>query len=68
MYCSGQRNGENATVAQLVEYDLAKVGVAGSNPVYRSHSFTVRKQVLDNDQIEDDYLTPVFLDHGKRHI
>ena len=26
----------NATVAQLVEYDLAKVGVAGSNPVYRS--------------------------------
>ena len=36
MYCSGQRNGENATVAQLVEYDLAKVGVAGSNPVCRS--------------------------------
>ena len=31
-----QRNGENATVAQLVEYDLAKVGVAGSNPVCRS--------------------------------
>ena len=27
----------NATVAQLVEYDLAKVGVAGSNPVCRSH-------------------------------
>ena len=26
----------NATVAQLVEYDLAKVGVAGSNPVCRS--------------------------------
>ena len=26
----------NATVAQLVEYDLAKVGVAGSSPVYRS--------------------------------
>ena len=25
-----------AIVAQLVEYDLAKVGVAGSNPVYRS--------------------------------
>lgn len=36
MYCSGQRNGENATVAQLVEYDLAKVGVAGSSPVCRS--------------------------------
>ncbi len=25
-----------ATVAQLVEYDLAKVGVAGSSPVCRS--------------------------------
>ena len=25
-----------AVVAQLVEYDLAKVGVAGSSPVYRS--------------------------------
>ena len=36
MYCSGQRNGENATVAQLVEYDLAKVGVAGPSPVFRS--------------------------------
>ena len=27
---------ENAKVAQLVEHDLAKVGVAGSNPVFRS--------------------------------
>ena len=26
-----------ATVAQLVEYDLAKVGVAGSSPVCRSY-------------------------------
>ncbi len=26
----------DATVAQLVEYDLAKVGVAGSSPVCRS--------------------------------
>ena len=26
----------NAKVAQLVEHDLAKVGVAGSNPVFRS--------------------------------
>ena len=25
-----------AEIAQLVEHDLAKVGVAGSNPVYRS--------------------------------
>ena len=27
---------KNAEVAQLVEHDLAKVGVAGSNPVFRS--------------------------------
>ena len=27
-----------AKVAQLVEHDLAKVGVAGSNPVFRSKS------------------------------
>jgi hypothetical protein len=29
----------NAKVAQLVEHDLAKVGVAGSNPVFRSITF-----------------------------
>jgi hypothetical protein len=29
-----------AKVAQLVEHDLAKVGVAGSNPVFRSTFFT----------------------------
>ncbi len=28
--------GDNADVAQLVEHNLAKVGVAGSNPVVRS--------------------------------
>ncbi len=27
---------KNAKVAQLVEHDLAKVGVAGPNPVFRS--------------------------------
>ena len=27
----------DARVAQLVEHDLAKVGVAGSSPVSRSH-------------------------------
>ena len=33
------RSTENhARVAQLVEHDLAKVGVAGSNPVSRSRS------------------------------
>ena len=31
-----QQNKINAIVAQLVEYNLAKVGVAGSSPVYRS--------------------------------
>ena len=29
---------KNAKVAQLVEHDLAKVGVAGPNPVFRSKS------------------------------
>ena len=27
---------KNAEIAQLVEHDLAKVGVAGSSPVFRS--------------------------------
>ena len=31
--------GANAKVAQLVEHDLAKVGVAGSSPVFRSLYF-----------------------------
>ena len=35
-YCSDVEQLTYATVAQLVEYDLAKVGVAGSNPVCRS--------------------------------
>ncbi len=30
------RTNVKAKVAQLVEHDLAKVGVAGSNPVFRS--------------------------------
>ena len=34
-----------ATVAQLVEYDLAKVGVAGSSPVCRS--FVLSLRILD---------------------
>ena len=32
-----QNTKEYARVAQLVEHDLAKVGVAGSSPVSRSH-------------------------------
>ena len=31
-----------AKIAQLVERDLAKVEVAGSNPVFRSKSFNTR--------------------------
>ena len=31
---------DNARVAQLVEYNLAKVGVAGSSPVSRSFLFS----------------------------
>ena len=30
------RESENAKIAQLVEHDLAMVGVAGSSPVFRS--------------------------------
>ena len=29
----------DAKIAQLVEHDLAKVGVAGSSPVFRSKKF-----------------------------
>ncbi len=29
-------NKQNAKIAQLVEHNLAKVGVAGSSPVFRS--------------------------------
>lgn len=34
----------NAKIAQLVEHDLAKVGVAGSSPVFRS---TLKRQLRD---------------------
>ena len=34
-----------AEVAHLVEHDLAKVGVAGSSPVFRSESFHQLKLV-----------------------
>ncbi len=39
-------NDPNAKIAQLVEHNLAKVGVAGSSPVFRSKPFTFlyRKQ------------------------
>ncbi len=35
----------NAEIAQLVEHNLAKVGVAGSSPVFRSHF--EQKRVLE---------------------
>ncbi len=34
----------NAKIAQLVEHDLAKVGVAGSSPVFRSSSLDYSMQ------------------------
>ena len=34
-----------AKIAQLVEHDLAKVGVAGSSPVFRSTSYTLNEDV-----------------------
>ena len=34
----------NAKVAQLVEHDLAKVGVASSNLVFRSNPFSAKKK------------------------
>ena len=34
----------NAKVAQLVEHDLAKVGVASSNLVFRSNPFFYKKK------------------------
>ena len=38
----------NAKVAQLVEHDLAKVGVAGSNPVFRSTLKVIGEKNEDN--------------------
>ena len=41
--------GLNAEIAQLVEHNLAKVGVAGPSPVFRSIYWT--KKSLDEDLI-----------------
>jgi hypothetical protein len=54
-------------VAQLVEHDLAKVGVAGSSPVFRSESIRgfssvalkfgrQRRELGDSLTIDDDLL------------
>ena len=37
------KNENNAAIAQLVEHNLAKVGVAGSSPVCRSTLSKLRK-------------------------
>ena len=38
-----------AEVAHLVEHDLAKVGVAGSSPVFRSNPLALREDFLSQD-------------------
>ena len=44
-----KKNKKYARVAQLVEYDLAKVGVAGSSPVSRSQEY--KKGVSEMDTL-----------------
>ena len=39
----------SAEIAQLVEHDLAKVGVAGSSPVFRSLLFLFLKKNNTNE-------------------
>ena len=42
-----------AEIAQLVEHDLAKVGVAGSSPVFRSHeNYCFSSHILDAAMVE----------------
>ncbi len=42
----------NAKVAQLVEHDLAKVGVASSNLVFRSKHFQYQEDVYKINPID----------------
>ncbi len=37
----------NAKIAQLVEHNLAKVGVAGSSPVFRSKDLKKNVRVVE---------------------
>ena len=39
---------KNAEIAQLVEHNLAKVGVAGPSPVFRSHVETKEVKNVDS--------------------
>ena len=41
----GSLKEDNAEVAQLVEHNLAKVGVAGSSPVFRSRKKSLARMV-----------------------
>ncbi len=51
-----------AKIAQLVEHDLAKVGVAGSSPVFRS--FIIRmKKVEGREVYPDGYREVPFFAH-----
>ena len=38
---------QNAEIAQLVEHNLAKVGVASSSLVFRSHLWNIEKQIAE---------------------
>jgi hypothetical protein len=42
-----------AKVAHLVEHDLAKVGVAGSSPVFRSKLIPIRRDFFSTVGIAD---------------
>lgn len=44
-------------MAQLVEHHLAKVGVAGSNPVVRSIILFIKGSVMD-------FIWPAFFENG----
>jgi hypothetical protein len=43
---------KNAKVAQLVEHDLAKVRVAGSNPVFRSSQLNAKVSLFLQNRVE----------------
>ena len=43
----------NAEIAQLVEHNLAKVGVAGPSPVFRSHSETTNRRNSSYAQVAE---------------
>jgi hypothetical protein len=61
----------NAKVAQLVEHDLAKVGVASSNLVFRSNPFHKKGFIVkfDNGFISANKREPnLVLAPGNKHL